>query len=413
MASIMAPDTRFACALGCALLAVSAAASSDIPMPSTYTTLPTDYSLSFDEARSTDAFSVFKMSVANGLGTLESGFAASDDPRLRPLTRLDSAWNWTLPLIGLPMRVGDGVSSVGFWDQPARIGGIQLGSMQPSVPPVVVPPAVAIPEDTMGLNPAAPSRYGDRLRSVVQFQKPVLETAGQGDFSVESGWVRENFELRSADYGPWLTSGTYRYGVNTATTVDGEVAQVAGQQSVVGVGILEGLGSLGLVSAKVASSHDPDGAGWLARMGYDFSHDDLSIALRSHIQSPGFQDVGDTSLVEPFRTRTLASARVDLGPLGKVSLASAAETYTDDSHREIVALSHAMPFGSGGIVSTAAAYSPGQLGNSALLLSFTYPFGDLDGRSHPVSTAINSALDRTIVDAFGQTRLPATGREDK
>jgi len=393
----MAPDARFACTLGSALLAVSAAASADIPIPSTYSTLPTDYSLSFDGARSTDAFSVFKMSVANGLGTLESGFAASDDPRLRPLTRLDSAWNWTAPLIGLPIRVGDGVSSVGFWDQPARIGGIQLGSAQPSVPEIVVPTAAAMSKDAMGL----------------QLQRPLLETAGQGDFSVESGWVRENFELRSADYGPRMTSGTYRYGVNTATTVDGELAQVSGQQSIVGVGILEGLGTLGLVSAKVASSRDPDGAGWLARMGYDFSHDGLSIALRSHIQSPGFQDVGDTSTLEPFRTRTLASARVDLGSLGKVSLASAAETYTDDSHREIVALTHAMPFGSGGIVSTAAAYSPGQLGNSALLLSFTYPFGDIEGRSHPVSTAINSALDRTIVDAFGQTRLPATGRDDK
>lgn len=413
MATIMAPATRLACVLGGALLTGTVVAGVDIPVPETYTRLPADYSLSFDKGRWSDDFSVFQLSIADGFGKLDSGFAASDDPRLRPLTRLDSAWNWTAPLIGLPMRVGDGVSSVGFWDQPARIGGIQLGSMQPSLPPVVVPPAVVMPEDTMGLNPAAPSRYVDRLRSVVQFQKPVLETAGQGDFSVESGWVRENFELRSADYGPWLTSGTYRYGVNTATTVDGEVAQVAGQQSVVGVGIIEGLGSLGLVSAKVASSRDPDGAGWLARMGYDFNHDTLSIALRSHIQSPGFQDVGDTSLVESFRTRTLASARVDLGSLGKISLASAAETYTDDSHRDIVALSHAMPFGSGGIVSTAAAYSPGQFGNSALLLSFTYPFGDLEGRSHPVSTAINSALDRTIVDAFGQTRLPATGRDDK
>lgn len=410
MATIMSPATRLACAVAATLLAPAFGLAADGLAPGTYDPLPAGYSLSYDKDRWTDEFSVFHMAVAQPFGVIGSGFAASDDPRLRPLTRLDSSWNLTAPVLDLPMRLGDGVSSAGFWDQPARMGGIQFGSYQPSLPEVVAPPSVvAQPYETVGPGAATTSRFIDHLRTLVQFQKPSLAPAGQGDFSVESGRLRENFELRSADYGPWVTSGTYRYGVTTTTTLDGQIAQVSGQQNFVGVGLTEGLGALGLVSARVASSRDPDSSGWLARMGYDFSLDRFSLALRSHVQSPGFQDIGDSSLVEPFRQRTLASARMDLGSLGKISLASATQTYADDTRRDIVAVGHAMPFGSGGVLSTAAAYSPGQFGSSTLLLSFTYPFDYIAAPARKVNGAVNTALDRSIVDAFGQARLPTNG----
>jgi outer membrane usher protein FimD/PapC len=400
--NIMASATRLACALAVLSFAAHPAPAADVFAPNTYTPMPSTYSLSYDQDRWTDAFSVFHMAVADQFGVVSGGFAASDDPRLRPLTRLDSSWNLTAPMLGLPLRVGDGVSSAGFWDQPARVGGIQIGSFQPVLPEVVVPPSIVT-------SPLTAGRYIEHLRSLTQPQQLSFEPAGDGDFSFEAGRLRENFELRSDDYGPWITSGTYRYGLNTATTFDGQVAQVSGQQSFLGLGVMEGLGSLGHLSAKFASSRDPDSTGWLARMGYDYNYDRLDIAVRSDIQSSGFQDVGDTSVVESLRQRTLATAGLDLGAMGKISLASATQTYTDDSRRDIVALSHAMPFGSGGIISTAAAYSPGQSGNSAVLLSFTYPFDYLTAPAHTVTSAMNGALDRTIVDAFGQARLPAVG----
>jgi outer membrane usher protein FimD/PapC len=411
MANIMASATRLACALVVWLLTAAVARASDVAAASTYTPLPGNYSLSYDREKWTDEFSVFHMAVTDPFGTIGAGFAASDDPRLRPLTRLDTAWNGTAPWVGLPVRLGDGVSSASLWDQPARLGGLQIGSFQPALPEIVAPPSiVALPYEIMGPSPVTTTRYIDHLGAMTQFQKPLLQSAGQGDFSLESGRLRENFEVRSDDYGPWITSGSYRYGVNTGTTIDGQVAQVAGQQSFLGLGVLEGLGSLGLVSAKIASSRDPDSSGWLAHMGYDYSYDCLSIAVRSHIQSPGFQNVGDASVIESLRQRTLATAGLDLGSLGRISLASATQTYTDDSRRDIVALSHAMPFAGGGIISTAAAYSPGQLGNSAVLLSFTYPFDYISAPARKINSAVNTALDRTIVDAFGQTRIPLVGR---
>lgn len=411
MANIMASAGRIACVLAGMAFAATAARASDVASPGGAAPPLGSYSLSYDKDRWTDEFSVFHMAVADQFGVVGSGFAASADPRLRPLTRLDSSWSLTAPWIGLPARLGDGVSSVDLWDQPTRVGGLQIGSFAPQLPEVVAPPSVvALPYDIIGPGPLTASRYIDHLRGMTQFQTPLLQSAGQGDFSMESGRLRENFEVRSDDYGAWITSGSYRYGVNAGTTVDGQVARVAGQQSFLGMGVLEALGSLGLLSAKVGGSRDADSSGWLARMGYDYSYARLSVAVRSHIQSAGFQDVGDSSVIESLRQRTLATAGLDLGSMGRISLASATQTYTDDSRRDIVALSHAMPFGSGGVISTAAAYSPGQLGNSAVLLSFTYPFDYIAAPVRNVNSAVNTALDRTIVDAFGHTRLPLVGR---
>jgi outer membrane usher protein FimD/PapC len=408
--NIMASATRLACALAGLSFAAHPARAADVFAPSIYTPVPSSYSLSYDQDSGGEAFSVLHMSVTNQFGMFSGGFAASDDPRLRPLTRLDSSWNLTAPMVGLPLRLGDAVSSAGFWDQPARVGGIQIGSFQPVLPEVVQPPSiVALPYDSMGPSPLTAGRYLDHLRSLSQTQEPTLEQTGVGDFSFESGRLRENFELRSDDYGPWITSGTYRYGLNTATTVDGQVAEVSGQQSFLGLGVMEGLGSLGHVSAQFASSRDPDSTGWLARMGYDYDYDGINISVRSHIQSSGFLDVGDTSVVESLRQRTLATAGLDLGSMGKIALSSATQTAADDYRRDILALSHAIPFGGGGIISTAAAYSPGQSGNSAVLLSFTYPFAYLTASTHSVTSAMNGVLDRTIDDAFGQARIPPVG----
>ena len=159
MANSMASATRLACTLVGLSLAGADARPADVFSPNTYTPPASTYSLSYDKDRWTDEFSVFHMAVTDRFGVVGSEFAASDDPRLRPLTRLDSSWTATAPWLGLPMRLGDGVSSVGLWDQPARVGGVQIGSFQPALPEVTAPPSVvALPYDIMGPTPVTATR---------------------------------------------------------------------------------------------------------------------------------------------------------------------------------------------------------------------------------------------------------------
>jgi outer membrane usher protein len=401
MASIMAPAIRLTFSLAGLLLMSDGWAQVVDPL-ATSTAAPGPYSLRLDQGRWAEDYSVFKMTVADGFGVIGGGFAASSDPRLKPVTRLDSSWTLTAPLAALPMRLGDSTSSSGLWGQPTRLGGVQIGTAPAGVPDVIAPPAaIAAPYETPGPSALAGNRFIEHLRSLIQFERQSLEKPGHADFSFETGRLRENFEMRSDSYGPWIASGSYRYGLNATTTVHGEAAQVARQQNFLGLGVIEGLGP-GLVSARVAGSRDPDAGGWLARMGYDYRQDGMSIALRSHIQSPGYLEVGDVSTVEVLRQRTLASAGIDLGAFGKISLASATQTYLDYGRRDIIALSHAIPFGGGGVISTAAAYSPGPLGSAALLLSFTYPFAFVAAQARSLDINIGAAVDRTLAGAFAQ-----------
>jgi outer membrane usher protein FimD/PapC len=389
---------RYGC-VGSVLLAASAHGAED------------SLRVSYDPSRWDDNFSVFSLAVADQFGTLSSSLAASDDPRLRPLTRLDTAWGFAAPWLHVPARIGDTVSSSSFWDQPVRMGGLQLGTLPLELPDVVKPDAILAPDIFAGPGAAAftSNHFIERVRTVAQLQQPSLEAAGEANYSLEAGRVREDFELRSNDYGAWLTSGTYRYGISDLTTMDGQFAQLGAQQSMFGVGVLEGLGPLGLVSARIANSRDCDSIGWIARMGYDYQRDNLSLAVRSHIQTTGYQGMGDIAAVEPLRQRTVATAGVDLGLLGKLSVASATQTFVDDTRRDVLALSHAMRLAGGGILSTAAAYSPGQTSNSALLVSFTYPFDYVSAPARSLAKEMDIALERTVGDALNQTRvLPAT-----
>src|ERR1700712_5267413 len=105
--SIMAFAHRVAGVLA-SLLLLNGAGATEMAPPNTYNPLPSGYSLSYDKDKWTEGFSVFHMAVADTYGVVGSSFAASDDPRLKPLTRLDSSWKLTAPLLGLPMRLGDG-----------------------------------------------------------------------------------------------------------------------------------------------------------------------------------------------------------------------------------------------------------------------------------------------------------------
>jgi outer membrane usher protein len=377
------------------------------------------YSLSYNKDQWTDDFSVFQMRLADSLASVNSSIAASDDPSLRPLTRLDTSIDFSAPLISAPVRVGDTVSSSGFWDEPVRMGGLQIGTIRPTLPGIVAPSTTLLP-DALGAPlsatpnaatlPAnyiagASNRFISDVNTDAHLQTQTLMGQGQSGYSLEMGRIREDFEFRSNNYGSWMTSGTYRYGLNADITIDGQFAQLGAEQNVLGLGLLEGFGSLGQVSARVANSRDADaGSGWLARFGYDFSRENLSLALRTHVQSSSYQPVNDIAAIEPVRQRTLASAGWDFGSLGKISLASATQTFIDDTRRDVVAVSHSMPIVGGGYLSAAAAYTPGANSNSALLVSLRFPFDYWLTPSRKVAQDTDDGLDKTIGDALNVSR---------
>lgn len=391
-----------------------------------------DYVISYERDARSNRYTVFDTSIAHDVGVTTTSFAASADPHLASLTRLESSWSWQLPDSGAKLRLGDGVSSPGTWGQAVRFGGVQIGTASNTRSDLVMSPllgssGMAVLPSTAdllsaelrdavvrgsGIAPVVPQSVkpgsvnllvNDALgRSYVVarplFQSIALMPRGESDFSLEAGRVRENFGRRSDQYGAWLVSGTYRYGLGK-TTFDAHAAAIDNEISVMGVGLSESIGSLGLVSATMATSRTTDNSGWLARMGYEVTVDGVNLAIRSHLQSLSFQDLRVATVgIEPLRERTLASAGVALDRFGNVSVAGVTQSFGDGEREGLLALSHSVPIGYGGMFSTAATFAPGPAHGSAVLLAVRYPFTAGKRKTSVVTrNMINNINDQNLV----------------
>lgn len=400
-----------------------------------------DYALSYERDARFNQYTVFNASVAHQVGTTTTSFAASADPRLGPLTRLESAWSWGVPDSRAQLRLGDAISNPGTWSHAVRFGGVQFSTASTARADVITTPLLGA--SGMAVLPSTADLLGEDLRDAATrgtglagvvpqaakpgnvnlpvndalgrsyvvsrplFQNISLVPRGQTDFSIEAGRVREDFARRSDQYGSWLVSGTYRYGLGSTATLDAHAATISNEVSVMGLGVSEKVGALGLVSATMATSHTPENSGWLARMGYEVNVKGVNLAVRSHVQSLSFQDLRSSADVEPLRERTLASAGVSLDHFGSISIAGVTQAYGDGDREGILALSHSVPVGTGGgLFSTAATFAPGPVRGSAVLLSVSYPFTVTKRKSASNNTrnVINNVTDQNLLAVLDTTR---------
>lgn len=396
------------------------------------------YAFSYDKNMRSNQYTIFNAAVADQVGETHASFAASADPRFGALTRLESGWGFHFSDSRTRMRIGDATSYPGTWGQAVRFGGIQIGTLQGTRADIIASPLLG--SAGLAVLPSTGDVLGDNLRdaatrrasftgvmpqankpgnvslalsdalgrtSIVSqplFQSIALMPHGQSDYSFEAGRVREDFARRSDDYGSWMVSGTYRYGLGKAATVDAHAATIENEVSVVGVGVAEKVGSLGLLSANMATSRTPESSGWLARAGYEVNVNQINFALRSRLQSASYQDLRANVGVEPLRERTLASAGLSVPHVGNVSVAGVTQRFNGSEREDLVAVGHSVPVGFGGSLSTAATYAPGPVSNSSVLLSFSYPFATRKQKTVNISNAINNVLDQNLMAVIEASR---------
>jgi outer membrane usher protein len=442
-----------ACSAAAADVGNSASAASGTSAAPAAKALPLDdvgldgYDLSYRYDKASPQLTVFNSKIAGKADSLSTTFAGSGNPQTPVLTRLESTWSRTLGDSNLGLRVGDVVSSPGSWGSAVRIGGVQVGSggtkselstrsdliatPRLGASGVAVLPATAdlltsnwrAPTTTTAVAPAQPfiatslpnaSGAGivnmtvtdvlGRSQSIAQPLYPQISLLDRGRlaYSVEMGRAREDFGLASNQYGPWFASTTVRYGMTRQLTVEGHAAQLDGDGSVMGLDLANRFGQWGVVSATVASSRDHQEGGWLARVGFEHSGPAISLAWRTILQSPGFREIGTPYDIEPLRQRNLAGVAVKMGGLGNLSLTGATQTYVDNFRGEVLALSHSLPLGPLGLLSTAAGYSPLQNNSSAVFVSFSHPFRRADAGSAAASAA-RAPLDQGLLPILLQS----------
>jgi outer membrane usher protein len=271
--------------------------------------------------------------------------------------RLDTTFTRSFVDDTTTLRIGDAISSSLTWTRATRFGGIQLErdfSLQPDLITFPVPAfygQAALPSTVDlyvdGLKqyssqvPAGPFQLNtvpvvngsgeaqvvvtDALGRQSTLAFPFYTTSqllrqGLSDYSLEAGFVRQNYGITSFSYDHDLaTSGSYRYGVTDWLTVEGHAETSAGVTDA-GAGSVIGLGDAGVVNAAAAASSEHGATGALAELGYNWRNEHFNFSLDRTRSFGTYRDVASLDGLPPARRSDRALAGVTLGALGSLGV---------------------------------------------------------------------------------------------
>jgi outer membrane usher protein FimD/PapC len=336
----------------------------------------------------TPEHSSFNARVSSDAVKVEHSFTASLDPKVEPLTRLESAYTQQIGSdSGQRVRVGDTVSTAGMWGSAVRYGGMQFGTRTGARADVITNSELATPglavlptvEETLFTS------LGDRStelaeQDVASAAAPTIAATrlvaeGCSDFSVGVGKVRRDYALVSNEYGPLFANTTVACAVPLGFTIEGHGEYLDDDVAALGVGLARQVGPVGTASAAFASSRTVAGiSGWLARFGFEHSNELFNVALRSQIQSREFRDIGGVVLADPVMQRDLASVGLNVTNRTNLSLAYATQTTWERVRVDVIALKQSVSVGRGAL-SMSAGHSFSENFGSSLFLSYKRPLG--------------------------------------
>jgi outer membrane usher protein len=319
-----------------------------------------NYDLNFQRSSSggqvsTDLGALLEGGVSGAWGvftTSEVGrnLAAGLPGQPRQWLRLESTFTHHMPERNLSFRAGDSSTRMGLWGRNVYFGGLQLGTnygltpgfiTQPlpllsgvsSAPSTVelyvndvlrkvsqVPTGPFVVDNNVSLTGSGEARLVVRDvlgREVVITQRfftsAQLLAPGLSDWSVETGFLRENLGLASADYGHPFASGTWRRGMNDWLTLEGRGEWTRGQHTL-GVGTIAALPGDLLVRgtfARSANDRIGDGAFWL--LGFERQWVQTALAVQLQRSTIDYRELGLSELQLPNKAQLAASLTQHFG----------------------------------------------------------------------------------------------------
>ena len=330
---------------------------------------------------STQRAGQFELGYFNRAGVGTSNVLVEDFGRHPVVTRLDSTWTVDFPERRQTLRLGDAINVPGSWGRSVLFGGIQFGTnfgTQPgfiSFPPqslsgqAVLPSTVDvfISNTLMSSQSVPPGPFAIRNLPVITgagevqvvvrdllgreqlivqpfYGSQALLRQGLATYSGEIGFVRENFGLASDDYGGWLSTGTYRRGLNDHFTAEIH-AEAMQHQATAGVGGDYLVPRFGTFNGYVAASQSQAGGGRLAVLGLERQAQPWSFGARSQWASSGFSQVGLAAL--PMAPARVSSVNLShTAPLmGSLGVAYVWQHNRDQADSRIATLSYGVSLG--------------------------------------------------------------------
>jgi outer membrane usher protein len=374
-------------------------------------------------------YSSFNATVLSEAGAVNHSFTASLDPEKAPVTRLASAYIHNFGGEVEQLRVGDAVSSTGMWGSSVRYGGMQYGTRANTRADVISSPELAatglaiLPTVADALFASVDDRdttlsqqqlsvdrswrtgrltASDAFGRSSAIDAPMIATTqladrGCADFSVGAGKVRRDYAITSNEYGPAFANATVSCGAPLGFTIEGHGEYLADDVAALGFGVARRVGPLGTASVAYASSLAEEGAGWLARVGFEHQNDLFSVALRSRVQSREFREVGSGASADPIMQRDLASVGVNVTDAANFSVAYATQTTWAQERMNLIAIQQSLNLG-GGSLSMSAGHSLEDNFGSSVFISYQRPLGFARSKRSPIQEFDPVLLDSVALD---------------
>jgi len=342
-----------------------------IPQPSASPGLLLNYDLyAFGGNRSSSSFSAYtELRAFNAWGVLSNTvltrtFNSPAVGRQTDSVRMDTTFSRSFVHRALTLRIGDIISGSLGWSRATRLGGIQLQrnfALQPDLITFPVPAFYGqanlpssvdlyingmkqyssnVPAGPFQLN-TVPEVNGNGQASVVVTDAlgrqttiafPFYTTSrllkpGLSDYSLEFGFVRENYGLRSFSYaGEPAFSGTWRRGFTNWLTLEGHAEAMPGLTAG-GVGAVLALGDAGVLNGAYARSNDHVNSGAQAELGYNWRNDRFNFSLGTLRTVDDYRDIGARYSHAPAKRSDRALAGLALGKYGSLGASYLALEY--------------------------------------------------------------------------------------
>lgn len=331
--------------------------------------------------------------------------------------RLDTTWIRDQPNSLSTFRLGDSISGASSWGRSVRFGGVQWATDFATQPQLITFPLPTL--DSVAALPSTVDLYvndvlrlrrhvaagpfsiqdlpvvtgqGD-IRMVVTdllgreqvVQQPYyagggLLAPGLRDYSYDIGFERENYGLRSNQYGSWMAVGTERYGFTNHFT-GGLHAELLRDQQTLGAGatmLLPG----GVLTAAVAGSHaDEIGNGALMSLGFQHRGRGLSFGLRSQFTTNDFMQLGYTPWNRPPRQSSSAYLSVPTPGHGSLALNYTRQDYRGRSDVRLAGVSYSHSLGQLGYLSLSLIRFLTSEDDTLVSMIYTVPLGERSSTS--------------------------------
>jgi outer membrane usher protein len=359
-------------------------------------------------------------------------------------TRLDTTFTRDFPSRLRTLRVGDSVMDPGSWGSALRFAGVQFGSNFAIRPDLITVPLLSATGDAVlpsvvdvfvnnqrvYTDQVKPGPFSvdnlpvitgsgevqvvvrdalgrEQVLSQRFYSSPTLLAPGLNQYSVSLGAVRENYTLRSFDYGNLAGSASFRRGITNYLTLEAHGEYERGTAHVGGMNAAVRVGSLGVINMTVARSGGDQSSGWLRGLGFERNARGISFGGTFDQATSGYRQLGDRSTgVLRFKTRASAHVGANLGFAGNLSLLYVRREYHNFESEQTYGLTHSMRLGNLGSLNLLVTRSLGSGRSTSAFLSYVASWGARRSYETSAESMHSNDDDRVDLRAGAMQSLP-------